>query len=142
MVIIIDEDFISSGIENFLDKLNDLETPLTEIGEMLLLSHRERHDDEISPDGTPWQELSEKTRQRKKKLKKHPDDILILDGYLRSNYAYQISDSTLEFGTNSIYAATHQHGDTERNIPARIFLGLSDSNIEDIGDIFFDFFDE
>lgn len=45
-------------------------------------------------------------------------------------------------GTNKIYAATHQFGDPNRNIPERSFLELTDGDLDDIkNDVKYNFFD-
>ncbi len=46
-------------------KTGDLSEPLADIGEGLLLSHRDRWDAQESPEGEPWAPLSEKYRTRK-----------------------------------------------------------------------------
>lgn len=96
------------------------------IGEALLLSHEERWDRQVDPDGQPWQPLSERYRERKRKKGK-PDKILVLDQHLK-NLAYDATDEGLLFGTPWPYGATHQFGAPERGIPARPFLGLDEDD--------------
>lgn len=96
------------------------------IGEALLLSHEERWDRQVDPEGAPWQPLSEPYRERKRKKGK-PDKILVLDQHLK-NLDYDATDDGLLFGTPWIYGATHQFGALERGIPARPFLGLSEDD--------------
>lgn len=128
----------------------NLKTAFQDIGEYLLISHRERFDKEQTPDGTPWEPLSDSTLRRKmlkgvrrgkgKKRKSLTSrqgtkagaikalagsKILKESGALRDLMRYQATDSSLQFGTDRIYGATHQFGDEDRNIPAREYLGLS-----------------
>lgn len=109
-----------------LAKLNravlDLRPAFRDIGEQLLIIHRDRFRAQRSPDGTPWAPLSPAYRARKAKNK---DLILVLRGHLRDTLRYQVSATALAFGTDRIYGATHQFGDPSRHIPARPFLGLS-----------------
>jgi phage gpG-like protein len=44
--------------------------------------------------------------------------------------------------SNIVYAATHQFGDDERNIPARPYLGLSQENAQDVLDVIEDWIDQ
>ena len=99
-----------------------LQPVFADIGESLLLSHEDRWDREVAPDGSPWQPLNERYRQRKL-AKGKPDKILVLDQHLK-NLNYHATDPGLELGTPWIYGATHQFGAAERGIPARPFLGL------------------
>ncbi|MCW8855957.1 MAG: phage virion morphogenesis protein [Kangiella sp.] len=120
-----------TGFQKLIERAEDLEPVLREIGEHLLLSTDERFDAAESPDGQPWQELSPKYKARKKR---NADKILVLDAYLK-NIIYQVEGNTLEFGTDKIYGATHQLGDDDRNIPAREFLGVSSDDEIAIVDI-------
>ena len=38
-------------------------------------------------------------------------------------------------GSVKEYAATHQYGDEERNIPARPYLGLSERDVGELGEL-------
>jgi len=107
---------------------------LEDIGEALLQSTYNRFGPQEAPDGTPWAPLSPKYQARKPQ---HKDRILLLSGNLRDNLRWQLLDAhTLAVGTNEIYGATHQLGDTSRNIPARPFLGLSPADESTALDIF------
>jgi len=114
----------------------DTEPLFADIGEHLIISHDERFGDQESPTGEPWEPLNEKYRLRKKK---NQDKILILDSYLRDLLAYNAGNGALEFGTPSIYGATHQFGDEDRGIPARPFLGVSGSDETEIQHITLDY---
>lgn len=48
----------------------------------------------------------------------------------------------LLLGTATVYGATHQLGDSERNIPARPYLGLSDAVRAELVDILHDYLAE
>ncbi len=100
----------------------DAEAMFYDIGEHLLISTEERYQRQEAPDGTPWEPLSPKYQARKKK---NQDLIMVLEGYLRNTYAYDPKPNSLEFGSNRIYAATHQFGDEERGIKERKHIGIS-----------------
>ncbi|MGL6004473.1 phage virion morphogenesis protein [Aeromonas sobria] len=108
-------------------KTGDLSEPLADIGEGLLLSHRDRWDAQESPEGEPWAPLSEKYHARKPR---HADEVLRLNDDLRDTLDYQVDPQALYFGTPMVYGAAHQFGREESNLPERPYLGLSDSDHE------------
>lgn len=125
---------VSDVLTQLVNNLDDLAPALGNVGEHLMLTHRDHFDQQRSPDGDPWQPLSPEYAKRKKKNK---DKILRLNDILRDTFAYNVGDESLEFGTNMEYAAIHQFGGTSDMIPrlavipARSFLGLStDDEVE------------
>ena len=94
-----------------LDKLvragQDAAPLMRDIGEHVLTSTRDRFDSQTAPDGTPWEPLSDDTKRRKQRNK---DKILTLDGDLRGNLAYRAGRDSVEIGSPSVYAGTHQFG--------------------------------
>lgn len=105
------------------EHIDDLSPLFGQIGEHLIESTQARIDREEGPDGTSWEPLSPSYLARKPKNK---DRILVLDQVLRDTLAYNEGPRELEFGTNRIYAATHQFG--RGAIPARPFLGIDDAD--------------
>ena len=69
-------------VAGFLDKAF-----FSAIGEALMISTAERFDREEAPDGTPWEPLSPKYRQRKMRIFGE-DKILRSRGYLRDTIRY------------------------------------------------------
>jgi phage virion morphogenesis protein len=119
---------VKAALERLGQKAGNLAPVFRDIGEYLLLAHDERFREQQSPQGDPWEPLSDKYKARKKRNK---NKILVLDDLLAGTLRYQASASSLVFGTDRIYGATHQFGRDEANIPARPFLGLSrDDEIE------------
>ncbi len=132
------------GAEITLEGLDDVEARLRglsawdrgealfAIGELLANSAKERIDSEkAAPDGTPWAPWSERydaTRESRHSL-------LVEEGDLRDSLQSYASDEGVVVGTNLVYAATHQLGREEVNIPARPFLGLSADDAGDIADL-------
>ena len=129
-------------------------TPLMrDIGEHVLNATRDRFDSQTDPDGNPWEPLSDLTKERKPRNR---DKILTLDGDLRGNLAYRADRDSVEIGSPSIYAGTHQFGalqgafgTTSRggpipwgDIPKRPFLGLSDADRAEIEELARDYLDE
>lgn len=124
---------ISHALNQLMAQINDLEPAFADIGEYLLLSHRQRFDEQQSPDGEPWEPLSATSQALKPKNKQQ---ILRLNDILRDHFSYQATNKELLFGSNQVYAAIHQFGGTtspnsmipNKTIPARPFLGLSNDD--------------
>ena len=116
-------------LQRLYQRTGDLSEPLAEIGEQLLLSHRERWDRQASPDGEPWAPLSPAYQARKPR---HAEEILRLEGHLRDTLDYQADPQTLYFGSPLEYGAAHQFGRDDINLPARPFLGLEPQDKEQV----------
>lgn len=94
-------------------------------------SRRRIHEEKTAPDGTPWAEWSEDYAARRPKR----GGLLELDGGLVESIAYAIDGDALQVGSDLVYALVHQEGWEERNIPARPYLGVSDENLDDLGEL-------
>jgi len=116
---------VEAALSGLARRAAHLRPTLADIGEYLMLAHQERFDVQESPEGEPWAPLSERYLARKKRNR---DKILVLDDVLAGTLRYQTTASSLLFGTDRIYGATHQFGRDEAGIPARPFLGLSSSD--------------
>tara|TARA_B100002049_G_C16074172_1_gene374181 strand:+ start:294 stop:749 length:456 start_codon:yes stop_codon:yes gene_type:complete len=133
---------VSDVLTQLVNNLDDLAPALGNVGEHLMLTHRDHFDEQRSPDGEPWQALSSEYAKRKKKNK---DKILRLNDVLRDTFAYNIGDESLEFGTNLIYAAIQHYGGTSdmiprlAAIPARPILGLSSDDEKEVIEILGEF---
>ena len=150
-----DDSQVRAALDALTDAGRDLRPAMQEIGERLLNSAKERFVDEEAPDGSAWAPLSEGTLKAKPR---NPGKILTRDGYLRGNLAYRADSHSVEIGSPSIYAGTHQFGAeqgafgvTSRSspipwgdIPARPFLadaggGLAPEDERAIVDIVIDY---
>ena len=126
-------DFDDSKIMRELNRLQSLGTQmqpvLLEISEYLHTSTRDRFDQGEAPDGTPWATLTPKTLARKQKQGVPINDPLHGESlHLRDMMFPFHSDTEAGVSTGpgtEKYAATHQFGDSDRNIEARPYLGLS-----------------
>lgn len=123
---------VKAAFESLQAKLADLTPVFQDIGEAMLNRTRERFNSQTAPDGTPWAALSPGYKKRKKRNK---DKILTLYGRLRGTLNYRAGPREVRIGTPLIYGATHQFGDQQRHIPARPFLGLSQSDEQELLDI-------
>jgi len=128
--ITIEDKSVRRALGELLTAGRSLRPALEEIGEYLIEVHEERFAAQVSADGRQWAPLNPKYQARKKR---HPDLILVLNEYLADSFRYQASDDELLFGTDRVYAATHQFGAPERGIPARPFLGIAEGDEEIVG---------
>ncbi|WP_051603248.1 phage virion morphogenesis protein [Simplicispira psychrophila] len=100
---------------------------LAQLGEYALRTTTERFRTQTAPDGTAWAKLTPRYQREKPRNKNR---ILTLNGYLRGQMAVQVNEKSVQVGSNSIYAATHQFG--RGAIPTRPYLGLSDIDRNEI----------
>lgn len=126
---------VQAKIEQILSQGKTLSPVLADIGEMLLISHFQRWEQQVSPDGEKWQPLSPTYQARKKKLS---NMILRLNDHLRDNLTYKVTDTELSFGTPSEYGAIHHFGGSpdmrpaNAAIPARPWLGVTEDDQSEI----------
>lgn len=120
--------------QSMLDRLAGLDRRalLDDIGSVLENSARERIQiSQQSPDGEPWERWS----SRYAKGRSSGKSLLQDEGDLLDSLDHEATESEVAIGSNLEYAATHQFGDPERNIPARPYLGISkddDLQIQDL----------
>lgn len=114
---------------------------MLEIGYELVRSTLQRFEDEVDPDGNPWVDLRPATLARKRGSKK-----LVEVGFLRGGIAVlSATDASVEYGADREYAAIHQFGGTPdmapapAAIPARPYLGISESDRARVAAIVADF---
>ena len=119
-------------------RLDDPAPVLERIGARMVESTEARFDTLKAPDGSPWAPLAEKTRRYKGK---HEDKPLTREGDLRGSISAEADRDGVVIGSDRPYAATHQFGREEANIPARPFLGLSDADIALIHSILDEYLD-
>lgn len=142
----VEDEGVVNRLQQLLAQTGDLRPAFRDIGAYLLRAERARFAAQTDPQGRPWAPLSPVTVARKRKNKGLK---LVLDGYLKDTMRYQITPTSIEFGTDRKYGATHQFGArkgefgaTRRggpipwgDIPARPFLGLSGADRGEILDI-------
>jgi phage virion morphogenesis protein len=100
------------------------------IGTELEDSSKERFDTQKTPDGDTWKEIAEKTRAYYMRQGWTAHSTLVLEGLLRDSLTHEIQGGgwAVLVGATMEYAAVHQFGWPERNIPARPYLGVSEED--------------
>lgn len=86
-----------------------------------------------------WTDLAEITKEKRKKKKKWPGQILQVSGLFASSVTTECDDNSAIIGSNQPYAAIHQLGgragkNKKVEIPARPYLYLTDEDYEEILD--------
>lgn len=137
------------------------------IGEALRTSTVQRFKESKDPEGRSWEPSTRLYRGKNGKIKQAKHKTLVDKGLLRNSIKSNPSAKGVAIGTNSIYAATHQLGDTRTikaknatglkfltlsgmrskkvvrvTIPARPFLGVSDEDMQEIKGILQDTIEE
>lgn len=135
MISIIAKDMeIMDELQRLEHAAGDISPALKEIGEVLVESTKQRFVSGEGPDGQAWAENSPVTIDRKGRNKP-----LIDEGTLAEQLSYAVTGNQLEVGSSMEYAAMQQFGGTKSefphlwgDIPARPFLGISESDAEEI----------
>lgn len=89
---------------------------------------------EAAPSGK-WKAWSTKYAEARAKGR-GGSKILVDTGILRGSIAFSNTSKTATVGTNTEYAATHNYGDSSRNIPKREFMWLSPKLITNLAEQF------
>lgn len=141
--IIVDDDAIMERIRAMVARCEDLGLAMLEIGEVMLISTKERFATETDPSGRPWADNTEVTLARKSNPK-----ILTESGILGDTIRYQVASGgeSVSVGTGQPYGAMMQFGGTRDDwphlwgeIPARPFLGISTDDRAQILEILSDY---
>lgn len=121
-------------VQRLLDRLAraDFAEVLDTIGASVESQVRRRISTEKqAPDGSAWPAWSDRYMRRGTGYALLKTREANLFGSITYNV---MGRDSVEIGSPLIYAATHQFGDDDRNIPARPYLGLSSEDEDDIQD--------
>ncbi|MGO4699811.1 phage virion morphogenesis protein [Dyella sp. 2RAB6] len=91
---------------------------LSDIGEYLVRSTRDRAAAQVSPDGTPWAALSPRYAKWKERQRPGVPKLKFDNHMIGDQFTHQVDSSTLYVGTNAPYGAIQQGGG-EIHIAAR-----------------------
>lgn len=103
--VVIDTTAVGKALNDLIERLGDLTTPLNDIAEYLHQSTDDRFTKQVAPDGSPWAPLAPSTLARKKGGR-----ILRNKGTLQDTLRHLVSNNELAFGTDRPYGAIHQYG--------------------------------
>lgn len=141
------------GIKLDLEPTKDAERILKELGKfltkkqhvrmnnsiaaMLTSSTKIRFIDKKDPRGNSWKNWNSPNYRARQNARgrNEPASILTDKGNLRDTITYRADKNTMVVGSKLDYAGTMQVGNSDLNILARPFLGLSKEDQEDIYEI-------
>lgn len=126
---------VISKLHELAKKCENLRPLMKNIAGIFASSTEENFKNEGRPD--KWTNLKDITKEKRKKIKKWPGQILQVEGLLASSITTFYDDESAVIGTNQPYAAIHQLGgkagkNKSVEIPARPYLKLSDDDFEEI----------
>jgi phage virion morphogenesis protein len=122
----IDDHQVVQGLNRAARRLRNLQPLMEDIGAALERSTDRRFASEVSPSGEPWRSLSARTLARKRNNK-----ILNETGKMRASLSYMADAMSVQVGFSDVKSRWHQFG-TNRGIPPRPMLGLSDGDVQEI----------
>lgn len=148
----VDDAAVLRALDGVMARALNLQPAFEEIGASLLTSTQQRFEDEESPEGKPWVPLAEST-QRKKVTKKgarrgSANILRSPSALLYGSLTYLAKQTEVVIGANKDYAAIQQLGGTPgmppgpAAIPARPYLGISEDDEREIGQILVEYLTE
>jgi len=116
-------------------KTENLRPLMKNIAGILAYSTEENFKEQGRPE--KWIDLSDVTKENRKKQNKWPGQILQVSGQLASSISTQYDDNSAVIGSNLPYAAIHQLGGQagrgkKVKIPARPYINLTDDDFDEI----------
>lgn len=129
---IIGLDFFEKKMNSLQETFGDLKPLFRRLSRSILNTIDKNFDTEGVASGEKWQDLSKDYEIKKINEYGLNKKILELSGDLRKSFTREITDNTLIVGTAKEYAAIHNFGMDERNMPQREFMP-KDWQIEQLG---------
>lgn len=135
---------IAFALSQMAAALSDPSPVMNEIGMFLVASTEERFDETKAPDGSTWARRSETTLAVYERQKAKFGPVLHKSGTLRQSIFHSYGPDEVTVGSNVLYSAVMQFGAAKGslgsgapwgNIPARPYLGLSESDKAGVIDI-------
>jgi len=120
---------LKAGLGRLRSLIADLTPVMDEMGAEMTAATQDRFKSGVAPDGSPWPELAQATKD-----KRGADAKPLVDrGHLRDSISWQASATEVSVGSNRAYARIHQFGgQAGRNnavtIPARPYLGVGEDD--------------
>lgn len=122
------------GLEALKNRLNRfLRSPMNGLeydtgAEVVSQVQRRIASEKTSPKGKAWKAWS----PRYAKNAKHGRSLLVKEGHLLQSIEVQEQGGDVWVGSNLPYAATHNFGDSSRNIPQREYLGIQENKLDSL----------
>lgn len=132
---------VQAAINNLSAALTHMSPVFAEIGEFLLATTGKRFDDTEAPEGSKWAPRSPVTLAHHAREGGSFGPVLHRTGELRRFINVASDDEKVTIGTNTLHAAVQQWGAAKGslgptspwgNIPARPFIGVSETDREGV----------
>jgi len=114
-----------------LEKISQAFARARELGNIKKLLHsigteeegqiKERFETKKDPDGNSWTSWSKNYSKGK--------SLLVKSGRLKSSIQFNLTSFGVVWGSNLIYAGTHQNGFDKKGVPARPYLGFGEEDL-------------
>jgi phage virion morphogenesis protein len=134
IIITLDDLAARHGLQQIQERLSNLRPAFASMGEYMLRRTEDNFKGQHDPDGVAWAPLSTAYRKRKRGTK-----ILTESGRLRASITYRADGTQVVVGCNIVYGRAHQYGYPKRNLPARPFVGASEGDKQELGEILLDY---
>jgi phage virion morphogenesis protein len=140
----LDDAAVQAALQQLAARLTDMTPAMQEIGEVLMTSTKDRVLAGQQPDGGAFAPRSPVTLARYERLGLRYGNPLNQSGMMRGGIFAESGPDQVQVGSNAIQSAVMQFGAAKGslgarspwgNIPARPFLGISDSDRSAIGEI-------
>ena len=115
-------DLFEKQMKDVQEIFGDLKPLFRRLRRTILNIIDDNFDTEGTASGEKWQELSEKYNKRKILQYGMGKKILEASGDLRKSFTSKIDNTSLTVGTAKEYAAIHNFGMDEKNMPQREFM--------------------
>lgn len=123
---------IKDKLEELYEYTSDLKPLFRVLRQTILAAIDDNFETEGTASGDKWEELSNDYKIKKIKEYGAGKKILEASGDLRTRFIGKVTSNDLTIGSPKEYAAVHNFGYEERNIPKREIIRFSDQQIEDI----------
>lgn len=128
----INDEEIKKKLTELADLTSDLKPLFRVLRQTILAVIDDNFETEGTASGEKWEELSDNYKIRKIKEYEAGKKILEASGDLRTSFIGKVTSNDLTIGSPKKYAAVHNFGYEERNMPKREIIRFSDQQIEDI----------
>jgi phage virion morphogenesis protein len=139
---------LAKRLAKIRERSGDLEPALNDCREIMLSSIEEnflqggRYEsvDSVRGGTKRWQDLSQVTKDARKKKGKWPGKILQVSGQLAASITGEVNRNDLEIGTNKVQGALMQFGgpagkNKSVDVPGRPYLVVQDEDVDDMLDV-------
>lgn len=125
----IQDEEVTALLQRLIARVANPKPALAQIGEYGVVSTRERIVSQNTDPVAAWEPLSPQyLASRRKQRSKGAETVLVLHGHLVGTLAWDADEQAVAWGSNRIYAAAQQFGRPEIGLPARPFLGLTETD--------------